>query len=85
MEIVTASTIVVAVVLTLFTWAYVRISQSKIEHGNPKEIEKLREEMAEYRRIINMMDQEALKELEKKVSSIAAEIRGSAVSRLTGR
>ena len=85
MEIVIAATTVASIVLSLSTWAYVRITQHKIEHGNPKEIAELRAEMKEYKRIINMLDQEALQELEKKVSSIAAEIRGSAVSRLTGR
>ena len=85
MEIIIATTIVVSIVLTLATWAYVRITQHKIEHGNPKEIEKLRAEMAEYKRIINMLDQEALEELEKKVSALVGDIRSTQVSRFTGR
>lgn len=83
MEIVAAfAGVTISTVIALAVWAYVRIEQHKIKYGNPEEIKKLREDMAEYSRIINMLDQEALKVLEKRVTELAGQMRDAQVTRV---
>jgi hypothetical protein len=75
--------ILVLAMTTIGLWAYVRLEQHKIKYGNPVEIAELRIEMAEYRKIINMLDQEALKALEKRVTELAGQMRDAQVMRIT--
>ncbi len=75
--------ILVLSLAALGLWAYVRLEQHKIRYGNPTEIAELKSEMAEYRNIINMLDQEALKALEKRVTELAGQLRDAQVMRIT--
>ncbi len=68
--------------LMIAAWVHVRLQQHKIKYGNPKEIEDLKAQMDEYKRIINMLDQEALKELEGKVALLIGQLRESSVGRV---
>ena len=85
MEISVPAIILFCIIFVFSMWAYVKITQYKIKYGNPKKIEELVSKMQKYEKIINMMDQEALKDLEKKVGSLEASIRNYHVSRFTGR
>ena len=75
----------VAMLLISAAWVYVRIAQHKIQYGNPKEIEALKAEMDEYKRIINSLDQEGLEVLERRIGELTGQIRENNVKGVLGR
>ena len=72
-------------VLAISGWVYVRIAQSKMEHGNPKRIEELEEELKRQAAIVNKLDSEGLEHVSKRADEIAGRLRDLAVGNITRR
>ena len=56
-----------------------------MEHGNPKRLEKLEEELKRQAAIVNKLDSEGLEHVSKRADEIAGRLRDLAVGNITRR
>ena len=86
MEIVLIS--LATTIVSLFAvccWVYVRIEQAKIQHGNPKRIQELEDELKRQAAIVNKLDTEGLEHVSQRADEIAGRLKDIAVGNLLGR
>lgn len=74
-----------ALILVAIIYGVSSVQRAKVQYGVPKEIQELKDEMAEYRRIINSLDEDSLEHLERRIGELTGQIRENNVKGVLGR